>query len=136
MEKVLNMLKVEYLKEGSSDCPLIRISGKDIDTYKLLYDQISLLISHRIETIHVQALKGFELINIDGLDLYVDKENKGIIRINDRLFECRLKIDDSQGWLLVMGLLEPFCTQKLEQRFQWLVDCSEIKLLISTDGHW
>lgn len=130
------MLKVEYLKESSPDCPLIRIFGNDIDTYKLLYDRISLLTVHKLETIRIQTLKGFELINIDSLDLYVDKENKGVVRINDRIFECRLKIEGQEGWTGVMGLLEPFFVEKLEQGFQWLITCSGIKLLISMDGLW
>ena len=129
------MIKLEFLKDGSPDCPLIRIFGGDLSNYKLLYSEISKLVNKESDSISVHNLAGFKSVNINSFNFLIDKNNIGVIRLDDKNFECRLKISGRQGWENVLGLIEPFLKDKPEG-FQWLVNCSDIPLLISRDGSW
>jgi len=131
-------VKIEYLHDGSSDCPLIRIYGNEPTLVKNLVDIFDRLSEGDRETVALHNLNGFEVI--DNLKLFVSLGNKnlGIKPLKERnSFHCILV---NETWAQVADLARPFCKRIEDDRicFQWLDETSEISLLITTSdlGQW
>lgn len=125
-------MKLEYLPEGSDDCPLIRIYEGTIREYKDLVVGIEKLANNTQLSFFVNELSGY--IPIDGikLEFIVSDTNKGVKRVSRKNFTCSLT---REGWLKVKELVEPFLNER-KNRFQWLDETSNISLLLSDVGAW
>ena len=128
-------MNIEYIDNGSKDCPLIRLYGDDPDSIQLFIKNIVLLLSGKIKSKKINDLKGFNGINQCQVDMQLAPTSKGIIHIKGNNFKCLLSKDD---WETVIGLLEPFSKKSKNGKYQWLNETSNISLLVSTyeNGQW
>jgi hypothetical protein len=111
-------MKIEYLEDGSPDCPLIRIYGSDGTGLRHLRAAIRDLISGAKDSIALHQLPGFEAVDGCELTLRVAStaRQKGVHQQTGALdFEWALSLPD---WDTVAELIPPF----IERGFQWLHD--------------
>jgi hypothetical protein len=127
-------MKLEYLAEGSPDCPLIRLYDFDRAEAERLLAALMDLASGTAERVDVHALPGVESLNGCRLTLVSCRRDRGISRTGSlRKFEYTLT---PGTWDNVAGLVEPFA--RGEAGYQWLnqVPADEIALLLSVNGLW
>jgi hypothetical protein len=125
-------MKLEFLADGSPDCPLIRLfdfSNEEAARLKSLFESLSDGSANDV-ALHEQS--GFEQVNPCRLYLRVGKADRGIRLVSPGLFECVLTANtwDNMAWLV-----EPFCEPRTSG-FQWLNNTMGINLLLSRDGRW
>jgi hypothetical protein len=124
-------MKIEYLKGGSPDCPLIRIYGNDKAGMRDLRAAIADLISGAKDSIALHRLPAFEPVDGRKLTLRVasSAREKGVHQQTGTLdFEWALPVYD---WETVAYLIGSSGTST----FQWLHD-GKIPILLSRDGQW
>jgi len=124
-------MKIEYIHEGSSDCPLIRIYAFKNDEIDNLYSIISGLAEGKYNSATLHDLPFMNSIENCRLTFYVNEDDKGIALSQDNNFECRLTRD---SWFRVMDLVAPFKNDI--NGFQWLDEEGPVSLLLSKDGRW
>ncbi len=126
-------MKIEYIKEASLDCPLIRIFGNEPDRVQELNIVLKKLAEGKVNEIALRQLMGFECIDSCTLTARLVNQNLGVVKIkkdsND--FEWSL---NKNAWLNVVGFLKPFCLPDSGNSFQWVDETSDISVLISRDG--
>ena len=130
-------MKIEYLEDGSPDCPLIRIYGNDQIGMRNLCAAIGDLIAGANDSIALHRLPHFEAVGGCELTLRVAStpRQKGVHRQTDTLdFEWHLSLPD---WDTVAELIAPFGAHPNTRNFQWLHD-GETSILLSSyeDGQW
>jgi hypothetical protein len=129
-------MRIEFLRNGSADCPLIRIYGNEPDVcqnFRRAFEQLAQGTAAELcltDLPGVQPIKGCCLIaKLGGRD-------KGVIHNEGSVFQWVLT---QGGWNTVAGLTEPFCHTQ-NGGFQWLDQshASEARVLISTSssGCW
>lgn len=123
-------MKIEYLQDGSDDCPLVRIFDFTADEAQSLRQAVRELGAGRVTRINLSELQGIE--PVDGLDLaFVAGEiDAGLVR-DHRPFCWILSI---ASWHKVADKIEPFVQGSTG--YQWLSECGETSLLISPTGRW
>jgi len=125
-------MKLEYLSEGSPDCPLIRLYSFTLPDVSRLKRYTAELSTGESLEILLHKEPGIEPINGCELQLKLGNRDRGIVQTTPLQFECVLS---NEGWIDVSCLLEPFCEPDATG-FQWLVDKGPISLLISVKGTW
>lgn len=125
-------MKLEFVGEGSPDCPLIRLYDfSAAEAQRLL--QIVLGLARKANTaVSLHAEQGIQPIGGCELTLRRADDSPGVRELRDRNFEW---VFSDGGWLDVAGLIQPFC-QEGAPRFQWLSRIGKISVLLSRDGHW
>jgi hypothetical protein len=125
-------MRLEFLPDGSDDCPLIRLYDFDCTGVARLLAALSALASHERESSAVHDLPGVESISECRLFLRTGARDRGVVQLpGPASFECDLT---PEGWDNVAGLAEPFLNGN--GGYQWLVTSGDAKWLLSTDGHW
>jgi hypothetical protein len=129
-------MKVEYFAEGSDDCPLVLLYGADPKETIVLAKALNALSKSGKASLPIHDLPGIS--SVDGCQLFaaLGSDDVGVTKIQDsNVFECSLR---AESWQDVIELLEPFCDpQELAANsFQYLNECSDIRLLISTSRMW
>ncbi|MBI3866316.1 MAG: hypothetical protein HY290_30925 [Planctomycetia bacterium] len=128
------MLQVDFLEAGSADCPLIRIAGGDVSTYRLLHARIVELAAGKTDAVAIEQIAGIS--SSDGTRLTAVRFgfNQGVARGDtNRTFEWRL----TEGtWDNVAGLLEPFCQPRQRDGFQRIESAGDIRVVVTTNGQW
>jgi len=125
-------MKLEYLSEGSPDCPLIRLYRFTQEEALRLRAIVNELSNGHLQYLALHIQPGIEPIDECQLLMKRDKLDQGIVQRAPRRFECVLS---EAGWRDVSLLLEPFCETDT-RGFQWLVEKGPISLLISAKGTW
>lgn len=125
-------MRLEFLTDGSPDCPLIRVfdftSAEAVRMGKVVAD----LATGRAERIEVHQLPGVIPKGGCELVLCVRGWDQGVVRIGPTSFECGLTVGT---WDNVAGLVEPFMTDA--SGYQWLARQSGgMSLLLSPSGQW
>jgi hypothetical protein len=126
-------VKIEFLPEGSEDCPLIRIFDFDPSEAKRLVGVFSQLADGSLQRVVLTEIPGFEPVAGCCLILRVGEKNHGIMAKDSCSFECTL---DKSRWERVADLTAPFCSSSTKENFQWLDDAGSISLLVSPTGLW
>src|SRR5437870_1878238 len=125
-------MKLEFLPDGSDDCPLIRVYDMDSTEVAQLFAALSALASRERESIAVHELPGMETISECRLLLRTGSRDRGMVQLRgSAIFECVLTAD---SWDNVAGLTEPFLNGN--RGYQWLVTSGDAKWLLSKDGQW
>jgi hypothetical protein len=125
-------MRLEFLSDGSDDCPLIRLYAFDCTEVARLFADLSALASREQESIAVHDLPGVESIAECRLFLRTGARDRGVVQLpGPKSFECALT---PESWDNVAGLAEPFLNGN--GGHQWLVTWGDAKWLLSTDGHW
>ena len=97
-------MKLEYLSDGSAECPLIRLYEFNRSEAKQLRQLVKSLVNGDNERIALQNEMWVEPIGGCSLDLRVGTRNDGVREEQPLRFECVLT---RAGWSNVEGLLEP-----------------------------
>ena len=125
-------MKLEFLENGSPDCPLIRLyefDAKEADNLRRITLQLA---GARGQTVLFHEQPG--VIPIDGcqLMLHIGEKDRGVSELGSNKFKWILS---KAGWFQVAGLIRAF-TRTDSGGFQWLSDRGQIRVLLSHDGHW
>jgi hypothetical protein len=100
-------MKLQFILDGSKDCPLIRLwdfEPAEALRLKQMFDSMALGSQTHI-SFHDQ--QGIETIVGCQLSLSVGKHDYGIAQMGPLVFECVLT---AEGWADLAGLTEPFCS--------------------------
>ena len=128
-------MKLEYLNDGSGDCPLVRLYDLDPQGVKLFVKHLYDLSTKKIESFEVHTIPGIEQVDNLRLKAVVGKDQGVVLHGPGLNFEMTLS---QASWGQVAGLAEPFEVQEGGGRHQWLDNTSGIQLLISShrNGTW
>lgn len=125
-------MKLEYLAEGSQDCPLIRLYAFD-QPEVLRLRKIALSLANRSSvSMALHDERGVESVSSCKLILRAGAKDIGVVQTAPLVFECTLT---PATWGSVKRLIDPFCESKIGG-FQWLSDQGKISLLLSRSGSW
>src|SRR5690349_21605845 len=125
-------MKLEYLAEGSRDCPLVRLyefNQAEAWTLRNLARSLATAERHSVslhDEVWAESVGGCRLTFRRG------NRNLGVREVDPLNFECVLTSD---GWSNVEGLLDPFCDSHTAG-FQWLTSGGSVSLLFSQNGQW
>jgi hypothetical protein len=125
-------MNIDFLREGSVDCPIIRLYDGQYEDYEKLLYSITRLINDGIP-FDVLKLEGFQHDStINSLIIQMNEENKGVIESPEGIFHCYW----SKG--LLLNIIEIFkIYQKKPNGYFWLDDHAEsIDVLLSYSGKW
>lgn len=122
-------MKLDYLKDGSDDCPLLRLYEFDSADARRLRQTFAALADGVVEQVGLDAVE-----SVDGTQLTFVRStrDRGVIETVSHRFEVALT---SEGWRQASELVEPFCDGGFG--YQWLTPQTRgIQLLLSKDGAW
>lgn len=128
-------MRLEFIPEGSADCPLIRLFDFTATEVGQLMSAMADLVAGRREQIAVESLGWVESVAGCTLMFQVRSWDQGILKIGPAAFECNLTTD---AWEKVMSLIEPFANATVTGNvYQWLDQGpGEARLLLSPSGEW
>lgn len=126
-------MKLEYLPDGSDDCPLSRVYDFDPNQALELQRLVECLADGSRDNLSVHELPFVTSVDDCQLVFNVGERDLGIANINRNRFSCLLT---RASWENIVGLMGPFCIPETSNGFQWLDETSEISLLLSPDGLW
>ena len=125
-------MQLEFLEEGSADCPLLRLSHFTGSDVQQVLDAIRSLINDTEECIEIHRLPFVESINGCRLTFWRSIHNQYVVRVADMEFRCCL---DQDEWSHTAELLAPFVQES--KGFRWIVEgTGEAPILISQSGQW
>ena len=123
-------MKLEYVADGSNNCPLIRLFEFTPEEVQELRKLVRLLVSGERQRVTLQNESWAEPVGGCRLSLRIANRDEGVRQVEPLKFECVLSSD---GWSNVDGLLDPFCDSNTTG-FQWLTHAGRVSLLISQSG--
>ncbi|MFG0285345.1 MAG: hypothetical protein ACF8R7_13075 [Phycisphaerales bacterium JB039] len=129
------MLKLEYLPDGSDDCPLIRLYGFDAGDVVALRRLCLALAEGRVREASLDSQRWAHAIGGCRLTLRAGAANRGVktpVAGSPFVMEYAR---EGEGWLEVADKLAPFVADR-PGGFQWLTDEGDVKVLISWSGLW
>ena len=125
-------MKLEFLSEGSRDCPLIRLYQFDQPEAKQLKAIFESMAAGSQQRLALHEEPWIEAIGECRLDLEVGIRDCGVIQRGPMRFEYVLKED---SWSDLALLVEPFYRDE-PGVYQWLNERGKVSLLLSKDGKW
>jgi hypothetical protein len=137
-------MKLEFLENGSPDCPLIRIYGTQPTDFASLLHALRPLAEADGRCCAIDEVSGFQPLDGCSLTAFSCSQTAGVHRDDEALrFEWKLT---PAKWLIVAGLVSPFAQGFLDGRHQWLsgreaafgLELGEIGVVLSCsgDGRW
>jgi hypothetical protein len=125
-------MQMDYLADGSVDCPLLRIFDFTSLEVTTLIVGIEGLADGSVPEILLESAHSADAI---ALVFRLGKRNDGITQVSALRFECT---GTKERYLDMVGLLEPFVELTNLGTHQWLNEDSDISLLITTSesGSW
>ena len=125
-------MKLEYLSDGSPECPLLRLYDFTKQDAEALRLAVLELASETAERIEIHRLPFVRPVGACRLALILQSWDQAIVRVGPLAFECGLT---GATWEDVQGLIEPFA--ETVHGFQWLTGIpGELPLLLSASGNW
>ena len=125
-------MKLEFLPDGSADCPLVRVYDFRPAEVANLAAAICGLAAGTTTSYPLHEAMGVEAVNGCRLLLRVGPRDLGLAQLpGPANFECVLTPD---SWDNVAGLTEPFVAGSTG--YQWLSATGDAQWLLSTDGCW
>ena len=126
------MFKLEYLHEGSQDCPLIRLYDFGHSDVVAFRDLCLALAEGRLREVPLEDQAWVSAIGGCRLVLCASRFNRGVqVHKAERPFVMEYA---EEGWLEVADKLEPFVHGS--GGYQWLTTEGDVNVLISRDGQW
>jgi len=123
---------LEYLSDGSPDCPLIRLYRFTPEEAASLRDAVVELSDGRLQKVVVHELPYAKVIAGCQLTLCVSSFDQSVVQKDAYTFECRYI---AETWDNVAGLLKPYAEGK--GGHQWLSSgTGDAQLLLSFSGAW
>lgn len=125
-------MKLEFLPEGSLDCPLLRLYDFTQAEAGELLAAVRSLASGTTERVDIDRLPFVEPVANCRLAFLCRSWDQAVLRVASSSFECGLT---SGTWDNVAGLIEPIAEGS--GGFQWLAGIpGEAALLLSESGQW
>ena len=123
-------MKLDYLRDGSDDCPLLRLYDFDsAEAQRLcqLFESLANGVLKRISLTMVESVDGTQLTFVLGL------QDRGVIEINTQHVVIELT---NEGWRSVAELAAQSTEEALG--YQWLIPplVTGAQLLLSRNGDW
>jgi hypothetical protein len=127
------MLTLDFLDDGSPDCPMLRISGSHPAAYQELRSGFESLHDKSAQRIAIDEPPAIAPAGGCRLVAVATTWDQGVVESQKTgSFEWRLT---AEMWDNVAGLLEPFCAGEA-RGFQWLESAGDIPVLVTIDGRW
>ena len=129
-------MKLEFLADGSDDCPLICLYDFDATDATRLKEAFHTLSEGSRQSIPLHEEWWMEPLDDCQLDLRLGKRDLGIVQRLPMRFDCILT---EEGWLEAMELTDTFCKGSTHDgviTYQWLNEDGEASLLLSPTGRW
>jgi|SRR5580698_5628009 hypothetical protein len=125
-------MKIEFLKSGAPECPLIRMyEFKANEAYELR--RVALQLARGVyRSIALQERPTLSLSGGCELALGCEEKDQGVVETGPLKFSWVLS---KPGWIQVAGVIRPFSRGDLGG-FQWLSSVGAIQVLLSPDGRW
>lgn len=123
------MLTLEYLADGSPDCPLLLLHGRSPAVVRSLAGALAAITSEGLE---LQAFPGVEAVAGCRVSARLARRDLGIRQLGPAEFAWELGFD---GWGQVAALMEPFTRARTTTGFQWL-QSGPISFIISAARDW
>jgi hypothetical protein len=125
-------MKIEFLKRGSPDCPLIRLFEFNVNEAYGLRRIALQLAGGKQQSVALHEVPG--VIPIGGCQLRLDRgeKDRGAHEVAPLKFDWMMTND---GWRNVAGLIRPF-SRGTAGGWQWLSSIGKIAVLLSRDGSW
>jgi hypothetical protein len=125
-------MKLEYLADGSPDCPLLRLYDFTPAEAGQLLAVVAGLASGEDKRVEVDRLSFVEAIGGCRLALVCKSWDQAVLWVGPLAFECGFT---AGTWDNVAGLVEPFAESA--GGFQWLAGSpGEASMLLSASGQW
>lgn len=124
-------MNIDFLRDGSDECPLIRLYNGQYEDYSVLIQSINNLI-HKGARFDVLGLTNFKHDNSIKKFLFeMDEEDSGIIEYSEGGFYCRYS---KKHLSEIIGKLTIY--QRDQHGYYWLDEKSDIDILLSYSGRW
>ncbi len=129
-----NPMKLEFLPDGSIDCPLIRLYDFTQTEAGMLLNEISRLVNGNVQRVALHEMPWVESLGGCRLTLCIRGWHQSIFQTDEPAeFECGYP---AATWDNVAALVEPFACGDAGG-YQWLTGApGEAKLLLSVSGEW
>lgn len=89
--------QIEFIPDGSYDCPILQISGTDLQTSRELFHAIRSMRGRMVGSFMIYDVQGFEKCRNPELEIEIAETDIGVQRSpNGRGFRCTLSYD---GWI-------------------------------------
>jgi hypothetical protein len=125
-------MKVDFLKEGADDCPMVRLydfRGSDVEH---LIETFEALASGTTQQASLEDVCPVESVDGTHLRFTRGERDRGVVKKGASDYELILA---GPGWEQAADLAEPFC--KPSSGYQWLSpQAGKIQLLLSPSGDW
>jgi len=108
-------MKLEFLADGSPDCPLIRLHSFDYSSVCRLRDLVKSLAVGTRASAPLHAQPWIEPVDGCKLELYLDERSQGIVEVGPSKFKLVL---NDERWADIAGLIEPFCESVHPETYQ------------------
>ncbi len=125
---------MEFLSDGSPDCPLLRLYDFDASHACELQLLLLALADGTKSNVPLQETLAADAVGGCILVLQTVDTDQGIVWDGSvGMFFCRLH---RSSWREVAGRAAPFCISSKVGQYQWLDETSSISWLLSPDGSW
>ncbi|MDP4220104.1 MAG: hypothetical protein Q8896_06675 [Bacteroidota bacterium] len=130
-------MKLEYIHEGSPDCPLIRLYDFDTSQAQLLRQAFEDIVSEKekIVALHelpfIEPLGGAQVWIAEKSDIQFDDDAVTRTLEDGMLFTWMMTKEE---WNDAIALLDAYTPSP--DSFQWLTDDFGIQVLLSQSGTW
>lgn len=125
-------MRLEYLPDGSPDCPLIRLFDFTPPEAATLGVAVADMVAGRADRVAVHELPGVASVGGCELVLRARGWDQAVVRVGPAAFECGFT---PGTWGNVADLVEPFAAGS--NGYQWLAGVpGEASLLLSVSGQW
>lgn len=125
-------MRLEFLPDGSDDCPLVRLFAFTPAEVAGLHAAVTALAAGEQSRVEVHHLPGVEGVTGCRLTLHAGGRDRGLVPLPvSAAFDCILTRD---GWDTVAHRIEPFLSEC--DGYQWLDDTGDTDWLLSWDGQW
>jgi hypothetical protein len=125
-------VRLEYLPDGSPDCPLIRLFAFTPAEVAALGASVAEMAAGRADQVAVHELPGVIAVGGCELVLRVRGWDQAVVRVGPVAFECGFT---AGTWDNLVGLIEPFVASA--NGYQWFARVpGEASLLLSASGQW
>lgn len=125
-------MKLEFLSDGSPDCPLVRIYEFTSPEIGLLASLCRRLANEEIKVFSLSEVPNVEAVGDVHLSFQLSDTDRGLLQPRATTFELVLS---AESWRTVVDLMSPFHRPTLG--YQWLWERSrQPSLLLSVTGAW
>src|ERR1700739_3365859 len=126
-------MKLEFLADGHSNCPLIRLYDFDLADAKRLREAFRCLASGSRQDLPLHQEWWIDPLEDCALDLRRGPRDLVVVERAPSRFEG---VATENSWTQMASLIEPCCQTKMRESCIWLNRSGEISLLLTPSGGW